>query len=72
VHFETGVPIPSSRSRGGRRSAGWEMMQIGQSVFFEGKKYRAVRGTARYLKRRYGFACLVRSVERGVRIWRTA
>jgi len=77
--FEMNIPIPAAR-RGGRGSNayGFEQMQVGQS-FFIGKTddnpnpaKRVASTVSSASKRLAPMAFIVRSVEGGARVWRTA
>ena len=66
MKFDNDVPIPESKSR-----SKWAHMTVGQSVFLEGKSYKHAYNIVSGLKRRLGFKFAVRTVDGGVRIWRT-
>jgi len=71
LRFERDIPIPpESSARRGRPSIGWEDMQVGDSVLLSRLTYKQGRSRVAYLSHRYGYKCVMRMVEGGVRIWR--
>ena len=70
--IEDGVPVPppiSGVKGKGRRQIVFKKLRVGQSVFFQNEKLRSIQASAR---RSLGADCYaIRSVDGGVRVWRT-
>jgi hypothetical protein len=70
IKIEKGVPLPSN-ARGPLSKLPFEQMEIGDSVFFPGKKAAQMSG---YLakSRHLGKQFTARTLDGGCRIWRIA
>jgi hypothetical protein len=68
--IEKNIPIPQAQLR--VRQSKWKALEIGDSVFFAGKKSGKFGGTVSGARKVTGYTFTQRQVEGGVRVWRTA
>lgn len=68
--IEKGVPIPDRRLKIIKYP--WETMDIGDSFFVEGKHTRNLTGAAHNYGKNHNKIFSCRTVNNGVRVWRTA
>ena len=69
IAIDDGIPVPEDRRSAGRTERyPFSKLKVGQSFFVPGIK--TIGLTA--VKKRTGFAFVLRQVEGGVRVWRTA
>ena len=65
--IEKNIPIPDKRAW----KYPWKEMEVGDSIFIKGKSINALTATGlRYLKKD-GWDFAMRTVDGGVRVWRT-
>jgi len=67
---ETGVPIP--RRKQWSQKYPWHDLGVGHSFFVADGNLKSLRASASMQKTRTGHRYLVREVEGGVRVWRSA
>ncbi len=66
IKIEKNIPIPAYNNK-----YPWAGMEIGDSFFVSGATMKGVGGGLYSCGRRAGFKITVRSVDGGVRVWRT-
>ena len=67
--LETGddIPPPMAHREG---DIAWRDMKVGQSYYFEGRRYGAINRLAWGATQRLGYKFTVRKVTNGTRVWR--
>jgi len=71
IEIEKNVPIPSLKRATGV-SVAMAQMEVGDSIFCKDKTSSTLAGSITYSKRKTGNKFATRSVDGGVRVWRTA
>ena len=71
IEIEKNVPMPS-RNKNTSVAGALERMEVGDSIFCKDKTPTALGGALTYGKRKTGNKFASRSVDGGVRVWRTA
>jgi len=71
IEIEKNVPMPSLQRATGLLSAMMQM-EVGDSVFVKDKTTATLSSCLTYAKRKTGNKFASRTVEGGVRVWRTA
>lgn len=66
--IESGIPIPS---KSGDSRYPFREMKVGDSFFVPGKKAANLAGCLGYYRTRYKITLVTRTVDGGVRVWRT-
>ena len=69
--IEQGIEIPPLSSRGRKYKYPWPEMEPGDSVFFSDKTSSQISGSCQSWGKRHGQKFVTRTVEGGVRVWRT-
>ena len=71
--IEKGVPIPKPTRGRGSKIADFLSMEVGDSIFFKGKKINQISSILyNFKKRNKEYKFKMATVENGVRIWRIA
>mgnify|MGYP007088038871 CR=1 FL=1 len=71
--IEKGVPlVAGTRGHGAPPKYPFAQMEVGDSFFVPGKKTTDIGGAITYPAKKLGWTFRSRTVEGGVRIWRTA
>ena len=71
LKIEKGIPLPLDSRRKSGFAATFSKMEIGDSVFIEGRTHAGISGSLTY-QRLHGRIMRARVVEGGVRVWRIA
>lgn len=71
IRIEKGVPIPTKTNEGRPRIYPFDELKVGESFFVNGKTAGFISGSRDQAQRRTGFVFAARTVEGGVRVWRT-
>lgn len=71
IKIEKQIPIPFGAGNKNRTLFPWEKMEIGDSIFIEGRTTRSLSSAHKWGKKDNRRFCL-RTVEGGIRIWRIA
>ncbi len=73
IKIESDVPVPEHRSyrRSPRKTDVLKDMEVGNSVFFHGMTGAQFSGSMTWQKLRNGKRFITRTMDGGVRIWRT-
>jgi hypothetical protein len=69
---EKGIPVPDVIRGHANRKYPFYVMEVGDSVLISGKTKNAVGSLTNAAHKRTGFEFTYRSVDGGVRVWRTA
>ena len=74
IKIESGIPVPAGTNRSGGRKAVYPFadLKVGESFFVAGKSVKTMSQTANKAAKRIGVELITRTVEGGVRVWRTA
>jgi hypothetical protein len=73
IKIETNIPMPAKLGSGREAKYPWATMNVGDSFFAPGAKGASMAGNIATAKKRYpGTAYTYRTVDGGVRVWRTA
>lgn len=67
--IEKGIPLPKATSAGRAPNYPWRKMEVGDSVFIQGKKTANISGCFKRLKQE-GMDFSARQQADGVRVWR--
>lgn len=74
IKVESGIPVPARTNRQGGRPSIYPFadLKVGESFFVPGKTVKTMSQTASKAAKRLGIEVITRTVEGGVRVWRTA
>ena len=74
IKVESGIPVPARTSRQGGRPSIYPFagLDVGDSFFIPGKTVKTMSQTASKAAKRLGIEVITRTVDGGVRVWRTA
>ena len=74
MKVESGIPVPARTSRQGGRPCIYPFagLEVGDSFFVPGKTVKTLSQTASKAAKRLKIQLITRTVEGGVRVWRTA
>jgi hypothetical protein len=73
IKLETNIPMPPKPGTGRKEKYPWAAMNVGDSFFAPGVPGATMSQNIRGTKKRYpGTAYAYRTVDGGVRVWRTA
>ena len=71
VRIERGIPAPSHPGRGNAPKYPWHEMKVGDSFLALLKHRGSISGPMTRAAHRYGHVYTARTVEGGIRVWRT-
>lgn len=74
IKVESGIPVPARTNRQGGRLPIYPFadLKVGESFFVPGKTVKTMSHTASKAAKRLEIKLITRTVEGGVRVWRTA
>ncbi len=74
IKVESGIPVPARTNRQGGRPSIYPFadLKAGESFFVPGKTAKTMSQTASKAAKRLKIELITRTVEGGVRVWRTA
>lgn len=71
IQIDTNVPLPRAKRAPWSKKYPWHGMKVGDSFFVPAGNLKSLRASASIQKAK-GEAYIARTVEGGVRVWRTA